>query len=277
MAHAEAFTKQAASALLFLKHVERIDIYETTDSSGDGDGDGVEGAPGLRKLFSACIINLDAASRELRCSFHTLDHGEHRALQLDIEVSANVFAPVPAPAPAPAPSEPTDTGRDGSGGGGRGSSNDSSNAVGSCDVSARAVSQPAASFEPFVERWLVNTGRSRVIDTSPSGIAATAQRMHAPTWASAATMLTKGRGGGSSAGSGNLFCFLPLPAETGVPVHLNAPFALTSNRRALWEGAGGEGSSSEKVRSRCIVIMGGSSIYSVVVTMGGSSVVHWVT
>ncbi|XP_076358830.1 sacsin-like [Tachypleus tridentatus] len=32
---------------------------------------------------------------------------------------------------------------------------------------------------------------------------------------------------------GHLFCFLPLPVETGLPVHINGFFALTSDRRQL--------------------------------------------
>ncbi|XP_026877975.2 sacsin [Electrophorus electricus] len=34
---------------------------------------------------------------------------------------------------------------------------------------------------------------------------------------------------------GQAFCFLPLPIETGLPVHINGSFAVTSNRKALWE------------------------------------------
>ncbi|XP_022247023.1 sacsin-like isoform X2 [Limulus polyphemus] len=33
--------------------------------------------------------------------------------------------------------------------------------------------------------------------------------------------------------SGHLFCFLPLPIETGLPVHINGFFAVTSDRRQL--------------------------------------------
>ena len=33
---------------------------------------------------------------------------------------------------------------------------------------------------------------------------------------------------------GRAFCFLPLPLPTGLPVHANGCFALTSNRRELW-------------------------------------------
>ncbi len=34
--------------------------------------------------------------------------------------------------------------------------------------------------------------------------------------------------------SGRAFCFLPLPARTGLPVHINAFFELSSNRRDIW-------------------------------------------
>jgi len=35
---------------------------------------------------------------------------------------------------------------------------------------------------------------------------------------------------------GRAFCFLPLPAETGLPVHVNGYFELSSNRRDIWRG-----------------------------------------
>jgi sacsin len=38
----------------------------------------------------------------------------------------------------------------------------------------------------------------------------------------------------SSGVTGRAFCFLPLPALTGLPVHLNAYFELSSNRRDVW-------------------------------------------
>ena len=47
---------------------------------------------------------------------------------------------------------------------------------------------------------------------------------------------------------GRAFCFLPLPARTGLPVHVNAYFELSSNRRDIWFGedmAGGGAARSE--------------------------------
>lgn len=46
---------------------------------------------------------------------------------------------------------------------------------------------------------------------------------------------------------GNAFCFLPLPAETGFPVHLNGYFELSANRRDIWFGD--DMSGAGKVRS----------------------------
>uniref|UniRef100_A0A3Q2V2Q8 HEPN domain-containing protein n=1 Tax=Haplochromis burtoni TaxID=8153 RepID=A0A3Q2V2Q8_HAPBU len=34
---------------------------------------------------------------------------------------------------------------------------------------------------------------------------------------------------------GQAFCFLPLPIHTGLPVNVNGTFAVTSNRKSLWE------------------------------------------
>lgn len=47
---------------------------------------------------------------------------------------------------------------------------------------------------------------------------------------------------------GRAFCFLPLPISTGLPVHVNAYFELSSNRRDIWYGndmAGGGKKRSE--------------------------------
>ena len=48
--------------------------------------------------------------------------------------------------------------------------------------------------------------------------------------------------------TGRAFCFLPLPARTGLPVHVNAFFELSSNRRDVWHGgdmSGGGAARSE--------------------------------
>ena len=35
--------------------------------------------------------------------------------------------------------------------------------------------------------------------------------------------------------AGMVFCYLPLPIKSGLPVHINGAFAVTSNRRHLVE------------------------------------------
>jgi sacsin len=48
-----------------------------------------------------------------------------------------------------------------------------------------------------------------------------------------------GLGSSDAAGAlaGRAFCFLPLPAATGLPVHINGYFELSSNRRDVWHGS----------------------------------------
>ena len=38
----------------------------------------------------------------------------------------------------------------------------------------------------------------------------------------------------AEAAVGRAFCFLPLPVLTGLPVHINGYFELSSNRRDIW-------------------------------------------
>ena len=43
--------------------------------------------------------------------------------------------------------------------------------------------------------------------------------------------------GVSGAVDGKAFCFLPLPVSTGLPLHVNAFFELSTNRRDIWYGS----------------------------------------
>ena len=43
--------------------------------------------------------------------------------------------------------------------------------------------------------------------------------------------------GSLAAVEGHAFCFLPLPVVTGLPLHINAFFELSSNRRDIWYGS----------------------------------------
>ncbi|GLC59948.1 hypothetical protein PLESTB_001557000 [Pleodorina starrii] len=65
-----------------------------------------------------------------------------------------------------------------------------------------------------------------------------------------------GGGGGGGAGEeaeaagppedGRAFCFLPLPIRTGLPVHVNGYFELSSNRRDIWYGEDMTGSGARR-------------------------------
>ena len=65
-------------------------------------------------------------------------------------------------------------------------------------------------------------------------------------WAGVAAHLTR-NGNSPEPTTGNAFCFLPLPTETGLPVHINGYFELSANRRDIWQGEDMAGSG--KVRS----------------------------
>ena len=47
---------------------------------------------------------------------------------------------------------------------------------------------------------------------------------------------------------GRLFCFLPLPVNSGVPVHINGSFVLDSNRRGLWKSTNPDGGHDDRSR-----------------------------
>lgn len=78
---------------------------------------------------------------------------------------------------------------------------------------------------------MISVGRSIDDDSTQS----LAKRSRAPSWAAAAAWAGDADAPEATT-AGRVFCFLPLPIETGVPgLHVHAAFALTSNRRALWQ------------------------------------------
>ncbi|XP_035691251.1 sacsin-like [Branchiostoma floridae] len=53
---------------------------------------------------------------------------------------------------------------------------------------------------------------------------------------------------------GNAFCFLPLPEFTGLPIHMNAPFAIFSNRQGICKRSGsGIEQSMEVEWNKCLL------------------------
>ena len=59
-------------------------------------------------------------------------------------------------------------------------------------------------------------------------------------WGGVAACLSPGGGGAPGGGAlavhGRPYCLLPLPSSTGLPVHVNGFFELSSNRRDIWYG-----------------------------------------
>ncbi|BBN02799.1 sacsin [Marchantia polymorpha subsp. ruderalis] len=60
--------------------------------------------------------------------------------------------------------------------------------------------------------------------------------LHLVPWASIAANVSSDATKVQNAMEGSAFCFLPLPAKTDLPVHVNGYFELSSNRRDIWYG-----------------------------------------
>lgn len=61
--------------------------------------------------------------------------------------------------------------------------------------------------------------------------------LHLLPWASVAACISNVGPEDSNLREGHAFCFLPLPVRTGLSVHVNAYFEVSSNRRDIWYGA----------------------------------------
>ena len=84
--------------------------------------------------------------------------------------------------------------------------------------------------------WMVcnSLGRGAGLDKlhNTLGTAAGASKM--VPWVGVAAMISNNFGSNAEAFNGKAFCFLPLPISTGLPVHINGLFELSTNRRDLW-------------------------------------------
>jgi hypothetical protein len=101
-------------------------------------------------------------------------------------------------------------------------------------------------------RWLVHA----TVEPSQRQLAVS---LNAPfCWSSVAVSLNADGAGdiGTSARplKGSCYCFLPLPIETGLPIHVHGSFVLTQNRRSLWAGGGQSGVGKEKSEWNRIII-----------------------
>ena len=263
----EQFRPRAAQTLLFLKHVRKISVYErgghisecnvgSTDVDG-GVGGKVHGVGEPRLLYEASIPTFEAG-RDPRASVLQWVAG-NAAVSSDGRVTNAVKkkAFVEKLRAMPESSLPTSVGwmdltvkcaadeafrmnRDGRMG------------------ATRVASEDGHILMETRERWMVCSslagGRARRLALSETGISrglvpwvGVAARVPHPDDPSADT-LTEAAAAVKASIEGRAFCFLPLPVKTGLPVHVNAYFELSSNRRDIWFGgdmAGGGAARSE--------------------------------
>jgi len=82
------------------------------------------------------------------------------------------------------------------------------------------------------ERWMVcnqlGGGRASMMANDPD-----LSHMKLIPWGGVAARLSPSH----DVNFGNAYCFLPLPVQTQLPVHVNGYFELSSNRRDIWSGS----------------------------------------
>ena len=83
-------------------------------------------------------------------------------------------------------------------------------------------------YQTFQEKWLIQQGVGDLDKNESSQKWLYVNRV-LPKHGIAAQCTT-------SSFTGRIFCFLPLPVLSNLPVHINGQFVLSSNRRSLWDG-----------------------------------------
>ncbi|KAG5176706.1 hypothetical protein JKP88DRAFT_265343 [Tribonema minus] len=117
------------------------------------------------------------------------------------------------------------------------SSGSATSAPTKCDYFLDIVSQSRSTLPappPARQRWLVcnqlGGKRANAIAADPRH-----ELMRFVPWAGVAARV-KEDAGAAAVRRGRAYCFLPLPVFTGLPVHVNGYFELSSNRRDIWTG-----------------------------------------
>ena len=119
-------------------------------------------------------------------------------------------------------------------------------------ISSKTISKDGTKSEEN-DRWLVTsclgTGQSFQLATSEEG-----RKQGLLSASGIAGRISYSNDQGASvkleAVSGEVFCFLPLSIPTGLPVHVNGYFAVTSNRRGIWESTTAEVGSFQPLEVR---------------------------
>jgi sacsin len=92
-----------------------------------------------------------------------------------------------------------------------------------------------SSLKEFVEKYLVCSqiggGKAREIACAPEN-----ESLKLIPWVGIAARFDTNSTLLQQETEGRAFCFLPLPVRTGLPVHINGYFELSSNRRDIWHG-----------------------------------------
>lgn len=203
------FAQQSTEMLLFLKHVLNIKIYKWSPGQASPSlisctqvlqpGDGLAAARGFMGS-AACAGRAPGA---------VLTQDFHMKIQYQGPASSGGDAGVPPGSAA---------------------------AAGAAGAGAAGAS-PAPGSTSEVTTWLVANQmggpRADAVAAKPE-----VKQLKLQPWSGVAACVGRERGGAHSpaALAGRAYCFLPLPVITGLPVHVNGYFELSSNRRDIWLG-----------------------------------------
>ena len=109
------------------------------------------------------------------------------------------------------------------------------------------------------EKWAILSalggGEAKLMAVDP-----TTAHLRLVPWAGVAALLQRD-GEVAHSVRGRAFCFLPLPAETGLPVHVNGYFELSSNRRDIWRGDDLAGEGRTRAQWNKALLQGVSLVY----------------
>lgn len=230
------FSAEAESMLLFTKHVERIRVYEWREGDAEpllmhetrvGNVDGR-----MRQQRGMAMAGGGAAGAGASAAASAAD-APPQATDFLLEIESTSHSPFYA-----APSGSKD-----SGGGSISVVDQHADGGGGAKPTPAASAAASGTSNAHRSRWLVcnqlGGGNTHQLANDPE-----TRHLRLVPWAGVAVCV--GHQAANKAPPawqlvdppppGLAFCFLPLPIATGLPVHINGYFEISSNRRDLWFG-----------------------------------------
>ncbi|KAK9808692.1 hypothetical protein WJX72_002029 [[Myrmecia] bisecta] len=233
---------EAMDIMLFLKTVQRLEIHEWRPGQAEP-----------TRLYSCHLANTMPQLQLERSMFVRAAQASKAAVAARAAAASMLSMHSPAPAPSSIPSEPPDASPATSIADGIHASSKQELPAAESSAALTDFTKPLvmfsiheATFEGRVDGSGAAAQRTFLIAQALGGGAAAEMAAQAsaqfrvaltPWGAVAAPLDLDTDTGQTRAFTGSAFCFLPLPVQTGLPVHVNSFFELSSNRRDIWYGS----------------------------------------